>query len=76
MAQVSRNPFAREELHRESVRFYWGETICRWCGGTRKGGKLWQYRIETDGGTIRRIDGVYCSVSCFRAYNGIDGASC
>ena len=62
--QVSRNPFARTELHRELVPInYRGK--CKWCGQTAK----FAYYIETDGGRTHPILGEYCSISCCRSYN-------
>jgi len=68
MTYVSRDPFAREELHREKVKTSKG---CDWCGQTRKGGKLFAYHIEPDGILCRKnpIKGLFCSVGCMRAYH-------
>lgn len=64
--QLSHDAFARESLLRDSV-----ETTksCDWCGGKRKGGKLFAYRIETDNYRSSPIKGLFCSVNCMRTYH-------
>ena len=72
MALVKRDPFAREELHRERV--YPAYQGCSWCGEIKRTPTtrtyLYRYWIETDGG--RRFDqlGRFCSESCRKAYQG------
>jgi len=70
MKLISRDPFARTELHRENE---YGGGSCQWCGGTRKtkcGQKyLYRYFMETDGGRRFPYAGVFCSISCFRSYH-------
>lgn len=67
---ISRDPFAREEIHRESVETHEG---CSWCGGKRKDGKLYRYYIERDSIRYNRsdIDGLFCGICCMRAYSGL-----
>ena len=71
MSLVSRDPFAREELHRERD---YGPATCDWCGQQRRtpSGRpyLFAFRIETDGGRTSALRGRFCSVSCLRTYNG------
>ena len=67
---VSRDPFARQELHRATVTPY-HKSGCDWCGQTRKGGKLFRYSYESDGGRKFATKGEFCSVSCFRSYHCI-----
>jgi len=83
-ALISRDPFARQELHRRTVYTTTGET-CKWCGNvrhtksknyldpndTRNNSRrfLYCYTIEDDSGRKSDIRGLYCSVSCMRAYN-------
>lgn len=72
-ALISRDPFAREEIHREVVHSLC--TTCRFCGGTRhvrrdKCSSLFRYWVETDGGTKHEISGVFCSIGCMRSYHG------
>lgn len=72
MAFVSRDPFARTELHKETVRPAKGES-CKWCGGlARNGGegRLFKYRRESDGGRVYEISGLFCSVGCMKTYHG------
>lgn len=59
---VKRDSFARTELHRKPVQ----DDFCIFCGST---GRLYEYRLETDGGRKFPIRGVYCSLGCFDAYN-------
>lgn len=68
MAFISRNPFAREELHRESVKT---TESCNWCGNRRKSGKLFRYYINPDSLYNRRntIKGLFCCIGCMRAYH-------
>jgi hypothetical protein len=71
MARVSRDVFARTELHRELVE---AAGTCWWCGGTRGEGrvrKLYKYRTEHDGGRRSEHDGLFCSRSCFDSYHCI-----
>jgi hypothetical protein len=73
MAYISRDPFARTELHRNSVRIT-GNQTCRWCGQTRyMHGQpipfLFEYRTESDGGRVSEHSGLFCSKSCHDAYH-------
>lgn len=78
--QVSRDPFARESLVRESVEVS-GCVSCSWCGNVRLAGrrvhamrdsdgkaKLFRYTVETDGGRSFQDDKLFCSLSCRRSY--------
>lgn len=70
MTYVSRDPFARTELHRElsynvSTARASGAT-CDWCGQTKT---LYRYQTESDGGRVSRHPGRFCSASCFRSYH-------
>ncbi len=67
MAFISRNPFAREELHREAVPAN-GHT-CSWCGTERKSGRLFQYSIQADSGRSGKLNKLFCGVSCMRSYH-------
>lgn len=73
MAYISRNPFAREELHRSSVPVT--HETCAWCGSQRRGGRdgskryLYQYRTESDGGRKFEHSGLFCSKSCHDSYH-------
>lgn len=70
MPKISRNPFAREELH--STREYTASG-CKWCGNTRqtKTGRkyLYRYEVQSDGGRVAQLCGLFCSVGCMRVYN-------
>ena len=63
--KVSRDPFAREEIHKSPIK-----GTCDFCGNANKFGKVSVYRIETDGGRIHVIKGKFCSKSCLKAYHG------
>ena len=65
MELMSRDPFAREELHRDTT-----EGECSWCGGTNARGKVYRYHIETDGGREVPLPGLFCSESCRKSYGG------
>ena len=69
MAYVRRDPFAREELHLERQ---YGSNYCSWCGCGRRTPKgreyLYAYRIESDGGRVSHLKGLFCGVSCMEAY--------
>lgn len=69
---VSRDPFAREELHVKRV--YTVNVFCSWCGQVKelRDGRtyLYRYRVETDGGRTYEDSRLFCSVACRRAYNG------
>lgn len=65
-ALVSRDPFARTELHRETV--YAPASTCAWCGSARNSKKLFRYRTESDGGRVFPHIGLFCSVGCFRSF--------
>lgn len=82
MTLVSRDPFAREELHRETVHVPDTKT-CSWCSGIRWNGKrtvpghtakggtrtLFAYRTETDGGRHIEHNGLFCSKSCHDSFH-------
>lgn len=69
---ISRDSFARQELHRERENFP-GDNTCSFCGQvkvTLKGRPyLYRYYTETDSGRKHELRGLFCSVSCLRAYN-------
>ena len=59
---ISRDPFAREELHKESL----GQGECDWCGLKKR---VWKYSVETDSGQISEINGQFCSKICMMSYH-------
>jgi hypothetical protein len=73
---VKRNPFAREELHRERVYVQNSLTTCAWCGQVKKTPSrrpyLFQYRAESDGGRTSNIRGLFCSESCRKSYHEVE----
>jgi hypothetical protein len=71
--KLGRDPFARQNIRRQRVNG--PRTDCKNCGGQcidRHGGRyLWEFSVDPDSGRRYPIgDGLYCSVSCFNAYNG------
>lgn len=66
---ISRDPFARTELHRESIKAYGQE--CSWCGSSRSDGTLYVYYTERDGirANRRTHNGQFCSKPCHDSYN-------
>lgn len=81
MTYISRDPFAREELHRVIVERYGN---CDWCGNVRyrkgkpiladsmfpgKLARLFVYITETDGGSRHEHRGQFCSKSCHDIYH-------
>ena len=69
MAYISRDPFAREELHRKTVNP--GNNTCDWCGNLNRHDKLFQYYVEPDRINYQKndIDGLFCSIGCMRSYH-------
>lgn len=61
---VNRNPFAREELHKDAIL---GD--CDFCGRTNRYRKVWKYRVETDSGRKNEIKGKFCGISCLKNYH-------
>lgn len=68
MTYINRDPFAREELHREVVTPRRGGCDC--CGGLRRNNTLFEYRTETDGGRSNKHRGQFCGKSCHDSYHG------
>ena len=67
---ISRDPFARETLTRESFKPRPGQD-CSWCGNLNGYGTLFRYFVEPDSGSDYEIKGAFCSVSCLRTYHHI-----
>lgn len=72
MAYISRDPFARRELHRMSVEV--GYKTCDWCGQLRYrsgkvSSKLFVYKTECDSGRVLEHKGLFCSKSCHDSYH-------
>ena len=68
MTYISRDPFARTELHRIELTPYFRK--CDWCGGKNARGNLFAYRVESDGGRKEYVKGEFCCVGCMRSYHG------
>lgn len=69
MTYISRDPFARTELHRTKIKSAGNERViptCDWCGQAKA---LYRYQTESDGGRTFAHPGRFCSISCFRAYH-------
>lgn len=71
MAKVSRDPFARTELHRTRVNIH-DDRGCRECGQTNMDKRgvfyLFNYRTESDGGSVSAHPAYFCSTTCFKNY--------
>jgi hypothetical protein len=71
---MTRDPFAREEVHR-TRQYYPGYLVpdCSWCGGHKNtpSGRpfIYRYWYETDGGSHWEIAGNFCSQDCFKTYH-------
>lgn len=69
MTYISRDPYARSELHRYNV---YTNQNCAWCGQVRKTPKgrtyIYRYVIENDSGHTVEDDHLFCSISCRRSY--------
>lgn len=75
MAFVTRDPFARQELHRERVYVNLATGSCAWCGSVRNAGRsgkvyLYRFRVETDGGSVHADARLFCSRDCRESYHG------
>lgn len=74
LTQVSRDPFARTTLMRQSIS-HSGITAsmkCAWCGNLNRYGGLFMYGTEPDG-VSTRINwhkGLFCSKGCHDCYHG------
>lgn len=68
MALVSRDPFARTELHRQTIdnRTRPRQESCKWCGQMPR--RLHCYHTEHDGGRRDQHIGFFCNVGCMRSY--------
>ena len=64
--QLSHDPFARVELHKESEGIT-GE--CDWCGSEKKLFSFFLVRDDSLLGRRNPIDGRFCCVGCMRSYN-------
>lgn len=78
MRQLQHNPFARATLCKQPVRFYsLNGPTCAWCGSDGKHSiqndecrTLYQIGWQSDNAAPNYGTNLYCSVSCYRAYNG------
>lgn len=66
MREISRDPFARETLCRETTAKH-GRKPCDWCG-SREG--RFAYFTETDSGRRHYHKGEFCSKPCHDSYHG------
>lgn len=70
---ISRDPFARTELHRKIHHVFGSREGCDWCGQQRLDKAqpyLYKYVVEHDGGRREDVPGLFCSISCMRSHNG------
>ena len=66
MSLLTRDPFARTELHKTKVTVSRG---CDFCGRKLNTGMLYRFRTESDGGRSWNSPGLFCSKSCHDTYN-------
>jgi len=71
---ISRDPFARQEIHSSVVDA--NGTYCSWCGSKGKwtksrGFRLKRFTVVPDGLEWRanELKGFFCGVDCMRAYH-------
>ena len=75
MAMVSRDPFARTELHKHKTVCSDSRT-CDFCDtrgrpvGKGYQHKLFRFHVQYDGGRTATISGLFCSTSCMKSYHG------
>ena len=74
MAYISRDPFARSEIHRRPYQFLSSylagvRRSCDWCGQLNRRGGLYVYSVESDSGRKSDIRGAFCSIGCMRSYH-------
>lgn len=62
---VNRNPFAREELVRQSYSGH-DRRECAWCG--QKNRTMYTYEVETDGGRRCGESRQVCNINCYNAF--------
>ena len=63
---VKRDPFARQELKRET---HTDGRSCAWCGQRKR--RMYTYETVTDGGThcgLADPEKVFCDLGCFETY--------
>lgn len=71
MTLISRDPFARTELHRNTIApadVSYAHLTCDWCGNRGHDGRLFRYRTEHDGGRVDQHQGYFCSKTCYDTY--------
>lgn len=76
---INRDPFARQELHRETIHLGSeapSTATCAWCGNVRRNARypgnpptLYQYSAQSDGGRIGQHKGLFCCKSCHDSYH-------
>jgi hypothetical protein len=68
MRTLSRDPFARTEIVRQTV--IAPGVSCAWCGQTRGDTlRLYAYHTATDGGRLALHKGLFCSKPCHDSYH-------
>jgi hypothetical protein len=81
VSYVSRDPFARQELHKERVDVTPSspdstKVTCDFCASVKTGYRknksmhyLFKFRVENDGGSTNEIKGLFCSTECMKRYH-------
>ena len=75
MAIRIRNSFARETIVGRRITVDVNGQTCEWCGSVRQRTEtsqpwLYQFMVESDGGSTGNINGLYCSRSCVESFIG------
>jgi hypothetical protein len=66
MKILSRDPFAREDVIRETVET---DFSCEWCGSRKNNRRLFRYGVWTDSPDKKHWQSkLFCSVGCMRSY--------
>jgi hypothetical protein len=69
MTMISRDPFARTEVHRTMIYHTTRNYACDWCGQAPRAHRLFQYYTESDDGRRSYHKGHFCCKPCHDSYH-------
>ena len=71
MLRFRRDPFARTEMIRETIKnkHVISHFVCSWCGNSKL--RMYRYGIERDSGKIGWASGMFCDVNCYSSFYGV-----